>query len=401
MQGSKTELNIYVALQLLCALLTATGGGGLVLSLCKYIVFAWSFAYYFKTFINFQKEPTVIKALTVFYLSLAIYGIIVLVEGKSFEVGRHYVTTVVPANYIFKTTWSLLPIFVFYHFTKKGQLTKQYMLKWLYVFVAVATISYFWGFQMAMERKQAEVEEATNNAGYLAVSLIPMFVFLKDRSWKQYLPIAGAILLAIMSMKRGSILVGFLAVAVYFWYLFKNSKRSTQLKVAIALLIAVFGVFSVYERMATTSKYFQERVDETMEGDTNGRDVIHTFFIEYYLDQYTPTEQLIGKGANATLDIYGMFAHNDWIELGINQGLLGMLLYLFFWIAFAKTILKRDVPPKVKTALAMLFEMYFLKTFFSMSYSDYTLYASMVLGFGIAVACDAGKAKKKYLLDLE
>ena len=400
MQGPKTELNIYVVLLLLCAFLNATSGGGLILSLSKNVIFAWSFAYYVKTFMNIQKEPAVVKALMVFYLSLAVYGIIVLVEGKIFQAGMSNVINISPMNYLYKTSWSILPIFAFYNFAKKGKLTKQYMLKWLYVFVIVATICYYYGLLQSLTKNEGE-EEVTNNAGYLVISLIPMFIFMKARSQEQYLLIGGALLLAFLSMKRGAILVGFVAVAIYFWYLFKNSKRSTQIEVAIALLIASYGVFSVFDSMEANSEYFQERVDETMEGDTSGRDVIHGFLIDYYLNQYTLTEQLLGRGGNATLEIYGMFAHNDWIELGINQGLLGMLLYLFFWIAFVKLLLKRNVPPEIRTSLAMIFAIYFLMTFFSMSYSGYTLYASMALGYGIAVACDAGKARRKYLLGLK
>ena len=397
MQEPKAQLNIYVGMLLVCNLLAAVMGSGLVLTLCRYTIIIWSFAYYIKTVANFQKEPAVVKALSIFYLSLAIYGIIVLVEGKTL----HTLTTpIVPMNYIYKTSWSLLPIFAFYNFAKKGLLTKQFMLKWIYACVVVATISYYFGMLQSLARHEGE-EEATNNGGYIIVSLLPMFIFLKDRSKQQYLLLAGALLLAILSMKRGAILVGGIAVAVYFWYLFRNSKKSRKLQILVVLMVAASGVFYVYDRLSTTSEYFQERVDETMEGETSGRDFIQGFLIDYYMTQYTPTEQLVGRGGNATLDVLGQFAHNDWIELGINQGLLGMLLYLFFWISFVKLLMNRSVPPEVRTALAMIFVIYFLKTFFSMSYSEYTLYASMVLGFGIAVACDAGKAKKKYLLGLK
>ena len=397
MQGTKTELNIYVALLLVCNLLGAVMGSGLVQTLCRYTIIIWSFAYYIKTVANFQKEPAVVKALSIFYLSLAIYGTIALVEGKTLYTPT---TPIVPMNYIYKTSWSLLPIFAFYNFAKEGKLTKQFMQKWVYVFVVVATITFYFGMLHALERHEGE-EEATNNGGYIIVSLLPMFIFLKDRSKQQYLLLAGALLLAFLSMKRGAILVGLVAVAVYFYYLFRNSKKSRKIQVFIALMVAALGVFYVYDRLSTTSEYFQERVEDTMEGETSGRDFIQGFLIDYYMTQYTPTEQLVGRGGNATLDVLGQFAHNDWIELGINQGLLGMLLYLFFWISFVKLLMKRNVPPEVRTALAMIFAIYFLMTFFSMSYSAYTLYVSMVFGYGIAVACDAGKAKKKYLLGLK
>lgn len=399
MQGLKFEINVFVLILLACELFDATRTGGLVTSSFKYIIMIWSFAYYVLTVVNFQKEPAVIKALTIFYSSLAIYGIIVLVGGESFQAGIRNSITIVPINYLYKTSWSLLPIFAFYHFAKTGQLTKQFMLKWLGVFIVVATISYFSGLRHAMMRN--DEEETTNNAGYLIVSLIPMFVFLKKRSWVQYLLIGGALLLTIMSVKRGAVLVGLVAVAVYFRYLFKNSTLMGQMNLVFALIIAASGIFYTFDRLLTSSAYFQERMDETLEGDTSGRDVIQGFLINYYMNQYTLTEQLIGKGANATLEVFGMFAHNDWIELGINQGLLGILFYLFFWIAFVKLLLRWDVPPEVKTVLTMIFAIYFLKTFFSMSYSVYTFYACMALGYCIAVACDAGVAKENYLLDLE
>jgi hypothetical protein len=397
MRGTKTELNIYVALLLVCNLFDAVMGSGLVLTLCRYTIIIWSFAYYIKTVANFLREPAIVKALTVFYLSLAIYGTIALVEGKTLYTPT---TPIVPLNYIYKTSWSLLPIFAFYNFAKKGLLTKQFMLKWIYACVVVATISYYFGMLHALARHEEE-EEATNNGGYIIISLLPMFIFLKDQSKQQYLLLAGALLLAFLSMKRGAILVGLVAVAVYFWYLFRNSKKSRKLQILVVLMVAASGVFYVYDRLLTTSAHFQERVEDTMEGETSGRDFIQGFLIDYYMTQYTPMEKLVGRGGNATLDVLGQFAHNDWIELGINQGLLGMLLYLFYWISFVKLLMKRHVPPEVKTALAMIFVIYFLKTFFSMSYSGYTLYVSMVFGYGIAVACDAGKAKKKYLLGLK
>ena len=399
MQGTKTELNIYVALVLVYEFLSATIHGGLVASLCNYVVFAWSFIYFFKTVSNFQKEPAVVKALAVFYLALAIYGVIILVEGKTFMGGLINARIIPSTNYLYKASWSLLPIFVFYDFAKKGQLTKQFMLKWIYVFGAVAMISYYAKEEQAMLRRDAE--EVTNNAGYLIISLLPMFVFLKDRSKAQYLLIAGTLILALQAMKRGAILVGLLAVAIHFWYLLRNAKKTIKIEVFLALLIVSFAVSNMFDRLEESSEYFQERVEDTMEGETSGRDVIHGFLIDYYLNEYTPLEQLLGRGGNATLEVYGMFAHNDWIELAINQGLLGMLLYLFFWIAFVKLLFKKNIPPEIRTSLAMIFAIYFLMTFFSMSYSGYTLYSSMVLGYGIAVACDAGKAKKKYLLGLK
>jgi O-antigen ligase len=162
--------------------------------------------------------------------------------------------------------------------------------------------------------------------------------------------------------------------------------------VVVSMLLISLIAFYAVNRMMSRSDYFQERVNDTMEGDTSGRDIYYAFFIDYYLNNTTDEEFLLGMGANATLGIWHNYAHNDWLEIAINQGLFGVFLYLIYWITFLKLCLKKGVEHKIKTALWIVFVIYFLQTFFSMSYSDYTLYSSMVLGY--CIACSAENSCK-------
>lgn len=399
MQISRIGINIYVFLLLACALLELTIVSGLVLSLFRTIAFVWSFYYYIKTVSNIQKEPLIIKTLTVFYLLLAIYGFLVVLEGKTFQVGMREVRKVVTLSYIVKVSWSLLPIFVFYNYAKKRLLTKQYILKWLFTFAIVAIVCYFFMLQ-ASQLKMGE-EEVTNNGGYLILSFVPLFLFMKTRSWLQYAFFAGAMLLVLLSIKRGAILVGLMCTAVYFLYIFWQARRSALFGVVIALVLGFYGSYTVFEQLSAKSDYFQKRLEETIEGDTNGRDLIQGFFLNYYFNESTTKEKLIGGGANATLELFGMYAHNDWLELAINQGLLGLLLYLFFWIAFIRLLFKKKVPTEVKCCLVMLFVIYFLKTWFSMSYTEYTLYSSMAFGYCIAMSSQRGDKKRIFQPNLK
>ncbi len=398
MQASRTGINIFVILLLACDLLEKTIVSGFVLTLFRAIIFLWSFYYYIMTVSNYKKEPAIIKSLTIFYLLLAIYGIIVALEGKTFQVGVLEVRYVVALSYIVKVSWSLLPIFVFYNYAKKGLLTKQYMLKWLFTFAIVAVVCYFYTLQISQLRR--DEDEVTNNGGYIIISMVPMFIFMKTRSWLQYAFLAGALVLVLLSMKRGAILVGLMCSAIYFLYIFRHAKRSTFLGVIIALVLGLYGTYSIFEKLSTSSAYFQQRVDDTLEGDSNGRDEIQGFFVDYYFNEASRKEQMIGGGANTTLELFGMYAHNDWLELAINQGLIGMLLYLFYWIAFIKLLFKKNVPPEVKCCLVMLFVIYFLKTLFSMSYTEYTLYSGMALGYCVAMSYQCDDRKRTSQLKL-
>ena len=115
MEKSNTGLTIYVFLTLVWELLDYIIVSNSVLSLFRLIIFAWSFLFFIETLFNKNTLP-IIKALIIFYSLLAIYGIIVVVEGKTFIVGLKDSHIVVTLSYIVKVSWSLLPIFVFYQY---------------------------------------------------------------------------------------------------------------------------------------------------------------------------------------------------------------------------------------------------------------------------------------------
>ena len=357
---------------------------GPIISLLRWILVVWFFMAFIRNLANVHKRPFIVKMLTVLFIMFLIYGLVIIMDKKDFIVWRTNYRIVRSITYILQISFSILPIFVFYHFGRIGVLTKEYMIRRIPIFLIIIFCCYYLAGQARMAF--TETEDVTNNSGYLVVSIIPMFMFLKTRSWKQYMCLVFCFILTLFSMKRGAIIISVLLVGIYFLYLFRESKRSTILSICFAVIIALFGAYYGYNKMMSSSSYFQQRVDDTMEGDSSGRDVIYAFFWDYYINRTTPEEFLIGMGANATLDIFGQYAHDDWLEIAINQGLLGIIIYLLYWISFLKLCRKKNVPPEVKVALWMLFTIYLFKSVFSMSYREITYYSSMVLGYCVAIA---------------
>ena len=356
---------------------------GPIISILRWTLLAWFILAFIKNLLSVHKSPILIKMLTILFILFLAYGLLVILDKKNFTAWRTTDRTIRSFTYILQISFSLLPIIVFYHFGKIGVLTKNYMIRRIPIFLLVIFCCYYLAGQVRMEFKEAE--EITNNSGYLVLSIIPMFMFLKNRSLKQYLCWAFCLGLILYSMKRGAIIISILLIGIFFLYLFRKSKRSKILNIFFALIIALVGAYYSFEEMMSSSEYFQTRVDKTMEGNSSGRDVIYTFFWEYYISETTPKEFLVGMGANATLDIFGQYAHNDWLEIAINQGLLGLVVYLLFWISFLWICLKKNVPPDVRVVLWMLLTIYFFKSIFSMSYREFTIYSSMILGYCIAV----------------
>ncbi len=87
----------------------------------------------------------------------------------------------------------------------------------------------------------------------------------------------------------------------------------------------------------SSSDYMMERIEDTLAGNSSSRDGLYSFFWKYFTEDSCFIHYLLGRGANGTLDIYYNYAHNDWLEIAVNQGLLGIFVYAFYWFGFLKT----------------------------------------------------------------
>ena len=126
-----------------------------------------------------------------------------------------------------------------------------------------------------------------------------------------------------------------------------------------------------------------KRIEDTLSGNSSGRDNLYTFFWNYFTENADFTHYLLGRGANGTLEIYYNYAHNDWLEIAVNQGLLGIIIYAFYWFCFYKTW-KHAKNIDSKTILVLTALIFFAKTLFSMSYADMSYVSTSVLGYALA-----------------
>lgn len=380
--GLRNKANLYIIVCIVYLLVTILLGKINIISrLLSYIIRFWSLAILFYVLVGKRKMPALLKWFVVLIVLFTAYGIAEIVQGKYYFAHDPpiKVTGYMYIRYIYE---SLLPIFVFYYYTVKGYIDRSFINRWLYPLLLVLTFfSVIYGINVS---EAIGNEEVTNNSGYDFLSFIPLLMFCPSRSRKQLVCLGYCLLAILLCMKRGAIIISVIVLAIFFLYLMKSGSRKAKVRVfLLCVLVTGFFAFAVNYMMAG-SDYFQERVEKTTEGDSSGRDVYYAFFLDYYLNHTTEEEFLIGMGADATLGIWDNYAHNDWLEIAINQGMLGLVLYLLFWLVFLRSCFRKGVDSDVKVALWMLFVIYFLKTIFSMSYRDFTLYSSLAIGFCLA-----------------
>lgn len=327
-----------------------------------------------------------IKGLNLLVIMFSIYGFSLILFNPStihYSMGGMDIKSF---DYIKAIYLSILPIYAFYYFSLKGYLTAERLRRWALVFCISCVVSYYNEMQKSL-MKLMEVgssrEEDTNNAGYLFLSLIPVWVLFHKKPLLQYIGLAFCMAFIIMGMKRGAILIGVLVVLYLVRNIIKNSKGKQRLFViSLTVGLTIIGVYLVIDMMSS-SDYFLQRIEATKEGNSSGRDDLYSYFWNYFTERADFSQYLFGRGANGTLEIYHNFAHNDWLEIAVNQGLLGIVVFAIYWRRLYVTW-RCSKNMEAKTILAMVGFIDFAKTFFSMSYNDMTFLSTSVFGYALA-----------------
>lgn len=350
--------------------LAILGANLLISAICMFKVMQW------------RDKPIYFKGLNMLMLLFTIYGFMLVFLNSSTLYYPISGTSMKSYNYIKSIYLSLLPIYPFYYYTKKGFLTAERLRIWGVIFLASVTLSYIRTQREALEAL-INVDETTNNSGYLFLSCLPLLVLYRKKPLIQFACLAFVIAFIVMGMKRGAIAIGLISAIYFMWHAIKNSTGKTRfLFLMLSVSMCVGAVFFFIHQMYS-SDYMMKRLEDTLEGNSSGRDSLYSFFWKYFTEDASFIHYLIGRGANGTLDIYYNYAHNDWLEIAVNQGLLGLVVYAFYWLGFFKTW-KCAKNIDAKTIIALTILIFFAKTMFSMSYADMTYVSTSVLGYALA-----------------
>lgn len=331
-------------------------------------------------------QPSYFKGLNLLVLMFSIYGFALIISSPSTLYYPISGISIPSYNYIKSIYLSILPIYAFYYFSYKGYLTAEKLRLWAIIFCVSCIVSYYYNMRQGLEfliRRGSLAKEITNNVGYTFLSLIPIWVLFRKKPLLQYLGLTLCIAYIIMGMKRGAILIGGVIVLYFVWRIIKTSRGRQRVVIFfLTIVLAIVAVYSVID-MLSNSDYFVQRLEATKEGNSSGRDSLYSFFWTYFTERADFVQYLFGRGANGTLEIYYNYAHNDWLEIAVNQGMFGVIIYVVYWICFYRTW-RRSTNVEAKMILALVGVIYFAKTIFSMSYSDMTYICTSVFGYALA-----------------
>lgn len=374
-----TQPNIYTISALLYLTVGDLVSGIKILTLASHGIYLVMSLYYIYAVLTKCRLTIFMKVLTALFAAFMFYGLIFLIVGTdSFWI----VQNVSPVWNLKLHFNSFAPLYAFYYFGSKKMIDE----KWFRIIGVVFLFAIFFQYSSfsdrAMLKYDRDLGEFTNNSGYYWLSILPIVVFYKNKPALSFVLLAYISVMIIMCMKRGAVIIGGLLDIYFIITLLKNSKNRFWIS-AISIFVLLFvGYF--FMDFVTSNSFAAARMEATIEGDSSSRNRIYSFYLDYFLHKTDVFNFLVGNGACATGRIMGAAAHNDWLEIAICMGLIGVLFYLYYWITNFKTIIhaiKYSGNETIIMVLTAIILTNFMKTLFSMSINDMMLCSNAMLGY--------------------
>ena len=198
-----------------------------------------------------------------------------------------------------------------------------------------------------------EVDEAHLGTSYYVLFLLPTLL-LTPHKWLRYLGIVITGLVLFSSFKRGGVIAFVLAIVAYLFVKeVLGERKFTRLLVFLIVLIALFIILIFVDN--AMGNIISERILNIREDGGSGRDQV--WLTTWDMICYSESTQLIfGHGHNAVLknSPLELSAHNDFLEMLFNYGIICFVPYLVLHVQLIKQIFA-EIKMHNKNASVMAF----------------------------------------------
>lgn len=260
-----------------------------------------------------------------------------------------------------------LTFFVSYYIVRKKSVSENILVSIAVIFIILASIRFF--YSAFMLRNMLGRDDVTNNVSYIILALVSYIPIVYKQNKIISLSLIFLItFLIIMGAKRGAILSFSIVVIFSFSYYIKKTVLSA--KIIVSMIIVVIAIIGFCYYQYESNEYLQRRIEQTTQGDTSNRDVAYSQLFNYWLEDTNILTFIVGNGTAHSVAIWGNYAHNDWLELLINNGLFGLVIYFVLFFKIRTYIAKSSLLFYFRWSAYIVMTIWFLKSIFSMGYMD-------------------------------
>lgn len=266
----------------------------------------------------------------------------------------------------------MLSFYPFYFFAKKRILSESHLLVFLFIMLPI-TIVQFWYNELSLKDRFNidDTGNVVNNYSYFFVMLMPYIFFIKGRKILSGIIMSIIILFIIQGSKRGAILSGAICLIFNFYYMLRTERKGNRINgYIISLLLIAFLSYYAYQNFLENDYLIYRMERMTEEGDVSGRDEIFDNIYNGWASDLSVIHFLFGYGFAGSLKFNGNYAHNDWLELLSNFGLLGIIVYLSLFYSSLKNFFNKNWDEGERIILLAISLTWLSISFYSMWYTS-------------------------------
>lgn len=256
-----------------------------------------------------------------------------------------------------------VPTLILFNFLDtKGVITQKWINFMCVIFVIAAAIFYRYKESVFLEEFFELADYGfTNNASTVFTGLL-VLLLLSDKKLIVWGGFAICWFFLITSSKRGNMVEALIPTMILFFQVIKTGKRKFW---TFLLTVAIFAIGIYYGIQVFNENAF---LVSKLDAGSNGRDRIWATLLDEWSGSTNFLKIIFGYGLSGTVELtHGMPAHNDWLEILVDYGLVGLAMQIGIFVSLFKFL-------KIKSPYRLVFiaavGVWFMKSLVSMGFTD-------------------------------
>jgi hypothetical protein len=279
------------------------------------------------------------------------------------------------------TLFTLLSFFVGYYLSLKYKISPKTLIALFVILLFLAITNFF---------RQGDLNEdigiLQNNLVYGIVMLFP-FLFLIKNKFISLVLMSIMYFAVIWSFKRGGIITGSILLLVNMFYLIFNKSNYSKLaardfKRLFILIMIIFIIIYFFNELFSNEIIITRFIN--IEDDRGSqREYIFKDIFFGWLNFDNLFHFLFGFGfLGSIIFTLNSTAHNDFIEVVSNFGILGMIIFLGIWYGLFKIIRNKNCDITSRYIVASVFLAWVIDSQYQQFYNSlYSFSMMLILGF--------------------
>ncbi len=274
-----------------------------------------------------------------------------------------------------------LSFYPFYYFSQNGNLKARHLLVFFVMLLPITILQFYLNASQILLDRISDSTDVVNNVSYSFVALIPFVFLLKNKRIISFGFMMILVFFIIQGAKRGALIAGAIGLLSFVYFQLRTIERRKRFKgyfiISIAIVSMSVYAYNIYE----TNEFLIDRMQGLAEGNSSGRDIIYLNILNAWYNSTSYINILFGYGFAASLYLSGTgnFAHNDWLELLSNYGLLGVSIYIMLFYSAIKEIINSTWTKDKQIFLITILLIWLFVSLVSMTYTSVNGYIQAIL----------------------